>query len=232
MDDRSRVGVIDKSAAILAALELGPLSLADLVAATQLPRPTAHRLAVALADHGLVGRTADGDFRLGPRLAELADAGRSDGLAVMARPVLARLRDETGESTQLYVRRGDTRVCVAGADLPSGLRDTVPVGAVLTMGAGSAAQVLRAWSDDDAGPFPERTLAAVRRQGYAHSVGEREPGVASLSAPVRGSSGRVVAAVSLSGPDERLTRAAAQRLGPALLRAADELSAPEGEEPR
>lgn len=223
MDDRSRVGVIDKSAAILNALELGPLSLAELVTATDLPRPTAHRLAAALSEHGLVDRTASGDFQLGSRLTELAAARQSDRLPVLARPILLQLRDTTGESTQLYVRRGDTRICIAGADLSHGLRDTVPVGAVLTLGAGSAAQVLRAWADDP-GPFPERTMATVRRHGYAHSVGEREPGVASLSAPVRSPSGQVVAALSLSGPGERLNRDAVRRLSPPLLAAAAELS--------
>jgi len=49
-------------------------------------------------------------------------------------------------------------------------------------------------------------LSAVRRRGWAQSIGEREPGVATVSAPVRGPSGRVVAAVSISGPVERITR--------------------------
>ncbi len=54
--------------------------------------------------------------------------------------------------------------------------------------------------------FTATALSAVRRRGWAQSVGEREPGVASVSAPVRGPAGRVVAAVSVSGPIERLTR--------------------------
>ena len=54
-----------------------------------------------------------------------------------------------GESAQLYRRQGDRRICVAAAERLTGLRDTVPVGAVLTMHAGSAAQVLLAWEDPD-----------------------------------------------------------------------------------
>ena len=70
MDSLSGVGVIDKSAAILEALaERGPATLADLVDATGISRPTAHRLAVALEAHGLVGRDERGRFRLGVRLA-------------------------------------------------------------------------------------------------------------------------------------------------------------------
>lgn len=228
MDDRNRVGVLDKSVAVLTALELGPLSLADLVSATDIPRPTAHRLAVALESHRLVDRDVEGRFRLGPRLTELAAAMSADRLAVLARPVLIDLRDATGESAQLYQRRGDRRICVAGADRTQGLRDTVPVGAVLTMSAGSAAQVLQAWdavTTDSSAAFSGRTLAAVRRRGYAHSIAEREPGVASLSAPVRSSGGLVIAAVSLSGPIERLGRDAGDRLGAHVVAAADRLTA-------
>lgn len=214
--------------AILDALELGPLGLADLVDVTALPRPTAHRLATALESHGLLGRDDGGRFLLGPRLRELAGAIGAERLAVLARPVLVDLRDETGESTQLYVRRHEHRICVAAADLASGLRDTVPVGAVLTMAAGSAAQVLAAWPGADERPvaraaFSAPTLAAVRRRGWAESVGEREPGVASVSAPVR-DGGRAVAAVSLSGPIERLGKSPGRRHARAVTRAGQRLS--------
>ncbi|RJK98230.1 IclR family transcriptional regulator [Vallicoccus soli] len=213
MDKSSGVGVLDKAATVLAALEPGPQTLAGLVAATGLARPTAHRLAVALEHHRLVARDLQGRFVLGPRLGELALAAGEDRLLAAAGPVLAGLRDHTGESTQLYRRQGDARVCVAASERPSGLRDSVPVGATLTMLAGSAAQVLLAWEEPDrlhrglqGARFSATALSAVRRRGWAQSVGEREAGVASVSAPVRGPSGRVVAAVSISGPIERLTR--------------------------
>lgn len=222
------MGVLDKSMAILGALELGPQALNDLVAATGISRPTAHRLASALEQHGLVARDPGGRFTLGPRLGELAAASRADDLAVLARPVLVDLRDATKESTQLYRRRADRRVCIATAEMQQGLRDTVPVGSVLTMTAGSAAQVLLAWQPDDrllaSASFPARTLAGVRQRGWAESVGEREPGVASVSAPVRGTGGRVVAAVSLSGPIDRLGRNPGRRHAEAVVAAGQELS--------
>jgi DNA-binding IclR family transcriptional regulator len=94
-----------------------------------------------------------------------------------------------------------------------GLRDSIPVGATLSMLAGSAAQVLLAWEEPDrlhrglqGAAFTATALSGVRRRGWAQSVAEREAGVASVSAPVRGPSGRVVAAVSISGPIERLSR--------------------------
>jgi DNA-binding IclR family transcriptional regulator len=209
----SGVGVLDKAVRILSVLEGGPHSLAELVKATKIARPTAHRLAVALEFHRLVARDLSGRFILGPRSGELAAAAGEDKLLAVAGPALTALRDATGESAQLYRRQGDQRICVAAAERISGLRDSVPVGASLTMSAGSAAQILLAWEDADKlhralvnARFNAAVLSAVRRRGWAQSVGEREPGVASVSAPVRGPNNRIIAAVSISGPIERLGR--------------------------
>ncbi len=200
MDSVSGVGVLDKAFAVVAALEAGPLSLADLVSATGLSRATAHRLAVALEVHEMVARTGDGRFELGPRLTGLS-------LPVAARPALERLRDETGESVQLYVRRGDRRLCVASLESPHGLRTIVAVGASLPLSVGSAGKVLRG--------DPESL-----RRGWAQSVEEREPGVASVSAPVGDGSGGVAAAVSVSGPVGRTTRSPGRQYATAVTRAA------------
>jgi DNA-binding IclR family transcriptional regulator len=232
MDDTSGVGVIDKSVRILDAASRGPISLAELTGATGIPRPTAHRLAVALEQHGLLARDDEGRFVIGSRL--LSWGGEADPLSALAQPVVVELRDRTGVSAQVYRRHGDRRQCLAAAEPSSGLRDGVPVGSMLTMLAGSAAQVLIAWL-----PAPERTIALrgaafsdadlerCRERGWAHSLGQREPGVGSMSAPVTDSTGEVIAAVSVSGPIDRLlkpTRAQTR----ALLDAARALSAATG----
>ena len=213
MNNSSGVGVLDKTIPVLSALESGPASLAQLVKATGLARPTAHRIAVALENHRMLARDAQGRFVLGPRIGELAAAAGEDRLLAIAQPILTQLRDITGESAQLYRPHADARICVAAAERTSGLRDTVPVGAALPMTAGSAAQVLLAWEEADrmhrglrGAKFTATTLAQVRRRGWAATAAEREQGVASVSAPIRGPGGRVIAAVSVSGPIERLTR--------------------------
>jgi DNA-binding IclR family transcriptional regulator len=229
MDTVSGVGVIDKSAAILEALAArGPVTLGELVETTGIPRPTAHRLAVALESHGLVGRDERGRFRLGLRLAAWGRVAAPLSASVLERSteVLNALRDESGESAQLYVREGAHRVCVAAAERPSGLRDTVPVGARLPLGAGSGGKVLLAWADPATWPdgVDAAGLRAVRQRGWAASVAEREAGVASVSAPVLGPDGAVVAALSVSGPIDRLGRRPGPRFGPALVRAAARLA--------
>jgi DNA-binding IclR family transcriptional regulator len=231
MDNSSGVGVLDKAVLVLNALEAGPASLAQLVSTTGLARPTAHRLAVALEHHRFVHRDTQGRFILGPRLSELATAAGEDRLLAVAQPILTQLRDLTGESAQLYRRQGDVRVCVAAAERMSGLRDTVPVGSALPMTAGSGAQILLAWEEPDrlhralrTAKFTAATLAAVRRRGWAQSIAEREPGVASVSAPIRGSGGRVIAAVSVSGPIERLSRSPGRMHAGPVAAAAERIS--------
>ncbi len=215
--------------AVLEAVAKEPCGLAELCTRTGLPRATAHRLAVGLEVHRLLRRGTDGRWRPGAALAELA-GGAVDPLLDAASAVLPRLRDRTGESVQLYRRDGAHRVCISTAEPPSGLRDTVPIGARLPMTAGSGAKVLAAWTDPatqrtlltDA-VYGERALLEVRRRGWAQSVGEREPGVASVSAPVRDGAGAVVAAVSVSGPIDRMGRRPGARWAADLLAAAEAL---------
>ncbi|MFR9729700.1 IclR family transcriptional regulator [Saccharopolyspora sp. MS10] len=228
MGQHSGIGVLDKAVAVLQAVAEEPCGLTELCGRTGLPRATAHRLAVGLEVHRLLRRGSDGRWRPGAALAELA-GGAVDPLLEAASTVLPKLRDITGESVQLYRRDGMQRLCIASAEPPSGLRDTVPVGSSLPMVAGSGAKVLAAWADAATqravlaeAVFGERTLLEVRRRGWAQSVAERESGVASVSAPVRDSQGAVVAAISVSGPVDRIGRRPGARW------AADLLAATEG----
>ena len=212
MDSISGVGVVDKVIAVLRALETnGASSLIELQDATGMPRATAHRLASALEDHGLVRRDSNGRFALGWGLVGLGKAAASAlPLVEMARPVLDTLRTRTGESVQLYVREGEGRRCVVSLESPHGLRWIVPEGSLLPLGAGSAGHVLEG----------ER----VDRRGWIQSIGEREAGVASVSAPVMNAQGIIVAAISVSGPIERLSRKPGERHGAAVVEAAKDLA--------
>jgi len=229
LDSISTVGVIDKSVAILEALSKGPRSLSDLVEETGLARPTIHRLAVALEAHGLVGRNGDGKFRLGRRLILWGSGtGLAETLIDAASEVLASLSLATGESAQLFIRDGSSRVCIAAFDRPTGLRDTVPVGAVLSLQAGSGAKALMAWASEGGSSTNTAELAQVRRRGWAESVAEREAGVASVSAPVFDGPGVVVAAVGVSGPIDRFGASPGKRFGSAVREAARKLEVAAG----
>jgi DNA-binding IclR family transcriptional regulator len=211
MDSVSGVGVIDKGVAIIQALRQRPLDLADLQRACDLPRATAHRLVVALEQHHLVRRDALGRFCLGFELVALGRlAAEQFGLGDMAAPAMRSLREDSGESVQLYVREDDARRCVVSLQSPHALRWIVPEGSLLPLGVGSAGKVLSG--------------ATLSAGGWIASVEEREAGVASVSAPVVDATGTVIAAVGVSGPVERLSRAPGKKFGTAVAAAAAEIS--------
>jgi DNA-binding IclR family transcriptional regulator len=209
MDTVTGVGVVDKAMAVVRSIAIEPRSLAALQEATGFPRATVHRLAAALETHGVLRRDGDGRYDLGHGLVALGQTAQTRfPLVEAARPILSQLRDRTGESVQLFVQEGDHRRCVLSLETPHGLRWIVPEGSVFPLAAGSAGRVLAGESADD----------------WVESVGEREPGVASVSSAVVGASGVVTAAVSVSGPIERLSRRPGERFGDAVCAAAAELS--------
>jgi DNA-binding IclR family transcriptional regulator len=210
MDIVTGVGVLDKAVNVLHAVAGAPRSLAELQQATGLPRATAHRLAVALEEHGLLRRDEAGRFDLGPELSSLGRiAAERFPLATTALPILEQLRDETGESVQLFVREGTHRRCVLSLPSPHALRWIVPEGALFPLDLGSAGRVL---------------TGQAAATGWIESVEEREAGVASVSAPVFGADSVTVAAVSVSGPIDRLTRQPGARFGPLVAEAAARVS--------
>jgi DNA-binding IclR family transcriptional regulator len=238
---RSGVGVLDRAVAILDAVQAGATTFTDISARTGFSRSTAHRLIKALEEHELLAGADGRGYRLGPKLLRLAaTAARDLPLRALAHPPVERLAASTGESAHLYVRTLNERVCVDAVESTRELRTIVDVGASLPLTAGSAGKIFMAWSpgeererllsltepltpDTPTGEALERQLNAARRRGWAASAGERQAGVASVSAPILGPSGELVAVVSLSGPQSRLGRGVAGRYAPAVVAAAREI---------
>ena len=210
MDSVSGVGVLDKAFVVLNALVARPLSLSESVEATGIPRATCHRLLSALEHHGAVRRNNEGLYCLGPTL-----AGLGRGAAVQfpflerAREIATEIRDRTGESVQVFIAETDGRRCVISLESPNGLRWIVPEGSLFPLARGSAGKVLSA-----------KTAPA----SWVESVEERVKGVASVSAPVLDADGHVIAAISISGPLERMSRTPGAKFGPVVVRGAKILS--------
>lgn len=181
------VGVLDRVVAILDAVEEEPAGASDIARELGLSVPTTHRLVAAMVKHGLLDRDDDGRHHIGPRFA-------SSALTAASAPVLRALRETTGETAQLWVLRGEDRLCVASEESAAELRAAVPVGTVLPLVVkGSAAQALTA-------------PAVLLEPRWFTSVSERTPGLCSVSAQVR-YRGTVVAAICLAAPVSRVRSA-------------------------
>ncbi len=222
----SGIQVLDRAIYILSVIASAPRTLSDLCETTGLPRATAHRIAVALEKHELIERNAAGAWTTGPALALMAPAA-NNRIEEAAQHILPQLLAETGESVQLYRISGTERVCIANANPATGLHDIVPVGHRMSLGAGSAAKVLLAWAPDTlkqqvlpTAAFTQADLDEVLITEISESSAERDPSLGSASVPIFDAAGTMVAALSLSGPVERMGPHPAKKFGPALRRAA------------
>ena len=236
-DAGSGVGVLDRVVAILDVVEAGEArSLADVARTTGYTRSTTHRLLQAMEAHDLLDYSGSRGYHLGPRFLRLANRSlRELPLRDIAHPSLVRLSESTGESGQLYVRSLDERVCIDAVESPSELRTIVAVGAALPLTRGSAGKLFLAWSmPTDRARLTEHIEPGVlarldqqiltgRRRGWTESMGEREAGVASVSAPIIGPHDALVAVISVSGPISRLGRGGAKRHAPAVMAAARDI---------
>ena len=202
-----------------------PVSLAYVRSALDMPKSSTHRLLGELAGLGIVRRTEDGRYSLGPRLLYWGEAAAETfDLRAVAEPAMRHLRDQVGESVHLYVRERDTRTCIAAVEARHELRPFIQLGRPLPLRAGAAGKLLLAFADEDvqrlelrrarsdAASFPNAPgaglsdqLEQIRAERWATSVGERENGVAAAATPVVDSRERVVAALCVSGPTTRLT---------------------------
>ena len=203
------VGVLDKGVALLDVVERQPMTVSELSRELGMTLTTCHRLTTALTSHKLLRRDDEGRFHLGHRFT-------TSSLVEVGTPVLRELRDETGETVQLWVRRGDARLVVLSVDSEHELRAAMPVGSQVPLSeGGSAALVLQAVR-------PAQGHAAA--SAWAESVATRTPGLGSVSAPVH-QHGDVLAAVCLVAPLARLRHSPGVDYGDRVLAAARRLEA-------
>ena len=126
-----------------------PVTLAHVRSALAMPKSSTHRLLGELAALGIVRRTNDGRYSLGPRLLYWGEAAAETfELRAVAEPPMRSLRDEVGESVHLYVREEDSRICIAAVEARHELRPFIQLGRPLPLRAGAAGKVLLAFADE------------------------------------------------------------------------------------
>ncbi|MFJ2617789.1 IclR family transcriptional regulator [Glutamicibacter sp. NPDC087344] len=236
--------VLGKISSILDSFSLREpvLTLADIREATTLPTSTVQRLVANLVGQGFLDREGDG-YRIGMKMAYwAAPATRGKEVLDVISPLLANLRDLTGETTCLFRAEQHLRVCVGIAETRHMLRREMHLGKLAPLHAGSAGRVLLAWNPalleeilaSDLESLTTTTIttaddlrlaaAQTRADGMAITTGERESGASGLSAPVFDSAASLVAAVTISGPSLRMPRSVCEGWIEPLLETAEQMT--------
>jgi DNA-binding IclR family transcriptional regulator len=221
------------------------LTLTDIAHKTGIHKSTSTRLLRTLEASGLVARDeATNGYRLGRKIFTLAHAlERQLDIRALARPVLQRLTDITGEMSSLAILHGDEVMLIERGASRKELGFLAGPGARAPLYCTAAGKMLLAHADGDliadvlAGPLPQLTphtitspdalrqeLATVRAQGFAIDRCERENGLFGVAAPVRDVTSRVIAVVSFSGPAERINTPSLPEWTRVLCQLAEEMS--------
>lgn len=192
---------VDRALSLLLAFQSGdaPLSVTELAQRTKLYKSTALRLLASLAHAGLLRKTAQGLWTLGPEVSRLAALyTASFSLEDQVLPVMKGLVEKTGESVALHVRQGQQRLCLYRVDSPHLLRDHVRAGDVLPLDRGAGGRVLMAF-----GGAKGKIYDKVRQEGHILTTGDRVPGLVGVSAPIWKSDGELLGALTLTVPESR-----------------------------
>ena len=196
------VAAADRAFSLLTAFRKGDasLTLAELSARTGLVKSTIMRLAVSLEKHGLMVRLADGSYQLDAEVLRLGSIyQQSFRIEKFVLPVLEELVVRLSETASFYVRRGEQRLCLFRVESPHLLRLHVREGDVLPMDSSATAQVLRIFGTE---PIPAyaRTIKLP-----IYTAGITDQHTSSLATPVFGVDGKLMGALTISGPIVRLT---------------------------
>lgn len=207
---------------LLEAFNLGEsqLSLAELSRRSNLHKTTVLRLARTLALSGYMVQRENGEWRLGPAAGWLG-ARYQAGFDVQneLEPALRALAQQIGESAAFYVREGNLRTCLVRVEGPQALRHHARIGEGLPLDQGSPGRVLLAFAGE-----PGELYELIRKRGFHWSIGERESGVSTVSAPVFGMHWRLLGSLCISGPSSRLPQTRLEELAPTVIAAANKLS--------
>lgn len=196
------------------------LSLAEISRRTGLHNTTVLRLARTLAISGYMVQKEEGTWRLGAAAGWLG-ARYQAGFDIndVVEPTLRQLSIETKESASFYVREGEVRSCISRIEGPQSVRHHVRIGMRLPLNLGAPGKVILAFSGAEGSEYE-----VIRRRGYHLSMGEREPEVSSVAAPVFGLNWRLLGSMCISGPTARLSKAKLQAHAKTVMNAANQLS--------
>jgi DNA-binding IclR family transcriptional regulator len=217
-EKKGGVAAVDRALTILDAFRMDdqPLTLHELAARTGFYKSTVLRLLVSLMRHGCIQQLQDGRYQLGYAVMHWGSVYTSSlQLKDVVVPILTNLAAVTGEGASFFRREGNIRLCLFRVDSSRTIRDHMHAGDILPLGTGAAGRVLVEFD-------PQSKM--VSESPIIVTVGEREPDIAAIAAPVFGAENTLRGAVAISGPSARFTDSEISSLSSHVLKAAVELT--------
>jgi len=225
---------------LLCFLDRKDLTLTEISKMVSLNKSTVYRLLSSLEKKGFLLRNHETEkYSLGFRIWELsANLKREEDPSVLLLPEMIRLRDLVGETISLYIRDGLERVRIQAVESTESIRRVAPVGVRLPLTVGASSKILVAfgepsvlhdvlnlsnWPEGIDKNFYTQQIADIKEKGYATSIEERERGTAAVSVPLFSKNKKLLMALSVSGPSNRLTIEKMEENLPAIREAAQRM---------
>lgn len=209
------------------------LSLTEIATKTNLNASTVSRLLQTLVDMKYLQRDYQRKYSMGTKLHDLAAIIKNKStLHSIALPILTNLRDMFDETVSLYIVKKDNRVCIESIESNQALRRSVEYGEMLPLSRGATGYILLAWLPykqrrrilQKSPHITEELLSKIRQAGYVENDGLHEPGVYAVAAPVFNDQGTNIAAISISGPSNRINQSMRTELTDTVMEAAMRIS--------
>ena len=223
-----------------------PITVPDIAQSLDLPTSSLYRIVSILRQNGLVERiNKEGHLVLGNRNLSLARGLDEQSVLIKtANPVMKNLCEITNESVHLYALFGDRQICIDSVESSAPLRVTSSKGEMRPIYAGASGKVLLAFlpsverdklidggeleriaTNNITDPYDIREeLRIIRKNGYAHTRSEQIEGAEGIAAPIFNRLRRIVASLSIAGPEQRIAKKDLNELIELVRRSAEEIS--------
>lgn len=219
--------------------EGGTLSVTEIAQKVAIPESTAYRLLQTLDRNGIIERRGKGNIGLGLRILDLArnlNNQIEQQLSVLSKPIMEKLAEETGETIVLFVRTGIKVICIQNVPGSYLVRFVVENGKTFALNEGATGksilafenskvkdQVLRSLSKEEAEKLAKE-LEVIRQNGYSSTFSEVDEGIFGIAAPIYDNLNRVIASVTVVGPNVRINNEETTYLIKKVMQAAKDIS--------
>ncbi|MEW9033539.1 MAG: IclR family transcriptional regulator [Planifilum fimeticola] len=216
------------------------LSVSEIAERVSIPESTTYRLLQTLEQNGVVERRGKGQIGLGLRILDLARSLYQQidrELYVIARPIMESIAEKTDETTILTVRTGTNVICIQQVESRRWIRFAIENGRILPLHLGASGkailayetervldQVLKRMEDPREKEKLQKELERIRQRGYSLTVGEVDPDVFGIAAPIFDGYQRIVASLTIAGPSERLHPERSEMMVRSVVEATREIS--------